>query len=57
MKKIQYIWIAIGLMATMASCNLDVKMYDGVMMEDFDPRNIQDLSQGSYRLLFPELRR
>lgn len=51
MKKIQYIWIAIGLMATMASCNLDVKMYDGVMMEDFDPRNIQDLSQGSYRLL------
>jgi hypothetical protein len=26
-------------------------MYDGIMMEDFNARNTQDLSQGTYRLL------
>ncbi|MDR1098060.1 MAG: RagB/SusD family nutrient uptake outer membrane protein [Tannerella sp.] len=51
MKKIQYILTALCLMFIMAGCNLDVRMYDGIMMEDFNTRNIQDLSQGSYRLL------
>ncbi|MDR0574044.1 MAG: RagB/SusD family nutrient uptake outer membrane protein [Tannerella sp.] len=51
MKKIQYTWIAICLMFMTAGCNLDVKMYDGIMMEDFNTRNLRDLSQGTYRLL------
>ncbi|MDR0393710.1 MAG: RagB/SusD family nutrient uptake outer membrane protein [Tannerella sp.] len=50
MKKIHYI-PTLCLAFLMTGCNLDVKMYDGIMMEDFNTRNLQDLSQGSYRLL------
>jgi hypothetical protein len=39
------------LLSVMTGCSLDAKMYDGVMAEDLDPRNLQELSQGSYRML------
>jgi tetratricopeptide (TPR) repeat protein len=51
MKKIQYTLTTLCLMLIPAGCDLDVKMYDGIMMEDFNTRNIRDLSQGTYRLL------
>ncbi len=35
----------------MTGCNLDITMYDGVMEEQFDNKNLLELSQGSYRLL------
>ncbi|WP_291528532.1 RagB/SusD family nutrient uptake outer membrane protein [Bacteroides sp. UBA939] len=46
-----YTLATIALLIIMAGCNLDVRMYDGVMAEDLEPRNITELSQGSYRLL------
>lgn len=49
--KIKYALGTIGLLFGMTGCSLDVKMYDGVMAEDFDTKNIKELSQGSYRLL------
>lgn len=42
---------AASLLTTMAGCDLDVTMYDGVMAEDLNPRNLVEVSQGSYRLL------
>jgi hypothetical protein len=35
----------------MTGCSLDVRMYDGIVAEDLNPRNLQELSRGSYRLL------
>lgn len=49
--KIKYILGAASLLTTMAGCDLDVTMYDGVMAEDLNPRNLVEVSQGSYRLL------
>lgn len=49
--KIKYALCTLGLSFVLASCNLDVKMYDGVMAEDISNRNIFDVAQGSYRLL------
>lgn len=48
---IKYVIGAACLLSAMTGCSLDVKMYDGVMAEDLDPRNLEELSQGSYRLL------
>lgn len=42
---------AMGLLLGMTGCSLDIKMYDGVMEEQFSVRNLRELSQGSYRLL------
>ena len=49
--KIKYILGAMGMAFGMTGCNLDITMYDGVMEEQFDNRNLLELSQGSYRLL------
>lgn len=49
--KIKYILGAIGMAFGMTGCNLDITMYDGVMEEQFDNKNLLELSQGSYRLL------
>ena len=49
--KIKYALGALGLLAGMSGCSLDVNMYDGVMAEDLDNKNITELSQGTYRLL------
>ena len=49
--KIQYILGAMGLAFGLTGCNLDITMYDGVMEEQFDNKNLLELSQGSYRLL------
>ena len=48
---IKYALGTIGLLFGMTGCSLDVEMYDGVSAEDFDIKNITELSQGSYRLL------
>ena len=40
-----------GMAFGMTGCNLDITMYDGVMEEQFDNKNLLELSQGSYRLL------
>lgn len=49
--KIKYILGAMGMAFGMTGCNLDITMYDGVMEEQFDNKNLLELSQGSYRLL------
>ena len=49
--KIRYILGAMGMAFGMTGCNLDITMYDGVMEEQFDNKNLLELSQGSYRLL------
>ena len=49
--KITYILGAMGMAFGMTGCNLDITMYDGVMEEQFDNKNLLELSQGSYRLL------
>lgn len=51
MRIIRYALSALWLLFATIACNLDVKMYDGVIVEDLNPRNIRELSQGSYRLL------
>ena len=48
---IKYILGAMGMAFGMTGCNLDITMYDGVMEEQFDNKNLLELSQGSYRLL------
>ena len=49
--KIKYILGAIGMLFGMTGCSLDINMYDGVMEEQFNKKNLLELSQGSYRLL------
>ena len=49
--KIKYKLGAMGMAVGMTGCNLDITMYDGVMEEQFDNKNLLELSQGSYRLL------
>lgn len=49
--KIKYTLGVIGLLLGMTGCDLDVRMYDGVMAEDLDIKNIEELSQGTYRML------
>lgn len=49
--KIKYILGAMGMAFGMTGYNLDITMYDGVMEEQFDNKNLLELSQGSYRLL------
>lgn len=49
--KIKYILGVMGMAFGMTGCNLDITMYDGVMEEQFDNKNLLELSQGSYRLL------
>ena len=49
--KIKYILGAMGMAFGMTGRNLDITMYDGVMEEQFDNKNLLELSQGSYRLL------
>lgn len=49
--KIKYAFSALCLLFTIAGCSLDVKMYDGIISEDLDPRNFGEMSQGSYRML------
>lgn len=49
--KIKYILGAMGMAFGMTGCNLDITMYDGVMEEQFDNKNLLELSQGGYRLL------
>lgn len=49
--KIKYILGTMGMAFGMTGCNLDITMYDGVMEEQFDNKNLLELSQGSYRLL------
>lgn len=49
--KIKYTLGVMGLLLGMSGCSLDVAMYDGVMAEQLDAKNITELSQGSYRLL------
>ena len=49
--KIKYILGAMGMAFGMTGCNLDITMSDGVMEEQFDNKNLLELSQGSYRLL------
>jgi len=47
--KLKYIAGVLGFSAALTGCDLDVKMYDGVMAEDIGSENIADLSFGSYR--------
>lgn len=49
--KLKYALSALGASIALAGCNLDVKMYDGVMAEDISNRNIFEVAEGSYRLL------
>lgn len=49
--KIKYTLGAACLIALTSNCSLDVNMYDGVMAEQLDPRNLPEVSNGSYRLL------
>lgn len=49
--KIKNTLSALCLSLAVAGCNLDVKMYDGVMAEDLSSNNIAEVSNGSYRLL------
>ena len=44
--KIKYILGAMGMAFGMTGCNLDITMYDGVMEEQFDNKNLLELSQG-----------
>lgn len=49
--KIKYVLGTMGIAFGITGCNLDITMYDGVMEEQFDNKNLVELSQGSYRLL------
>lgn len=49
--KIKYVLGTMGIAFGITGCNLDITMYDGVMEEQFDTKNLVELSQGSYRLL------
>lgn len=49
--KLKYTLGAVSLLAILNSCSLDVEMYDGVMAEDINPRNVNEVSNGTYRLL------
>lgn len=49
--KIIYALSTFCLSLALAGCSLDAKMYDGVMTEDVDARNITEISHGTYRML------
>lgn len=49
--KLKYTLSTMCLLFTVMGCSLDVKMYDGIITEDLNPRNLGELSQGSYRML------
>lgn len=49
--KIKYGLGTLMVLSGLASCSLDVNMYDGVTGEDVTSRNIVELSQGSYSML------
>ena len=49
--KLKYTLGALSAGFALASCSLDVNMYDGVTVEDVTARNIVELSQGSYSML------
>lgn len=49
--KIKYVLGAMGIAFGITGCSLDITMYDGVTEEQFDNKNLVELSQGSYRLL------
>lgn len=49
--KLKYTLGALSAGFALASCSLDVNMYDGVTGEDVTARNIVELSQGSYSML------
>lgn len=49
--KLKYALSTICLLFTAMGCSLDVKMYDGIIAEDLNPRNYGELSNGTYRLL------
>ena len=49
--KLKYALSALAVSIALTGCNLDVKMYDGVMAEDISNRNIFEVAEGSYRLL------
>lgn len=51
MRIIKYTLSTLCILLATVSCGLDVKMYDGIIAEDLDPRNIGEVSQGTYRLL------
>lgn len=51
MKILKYILGLTCIMILGTSCDLDVKMYDKIIAEDFDPRNLDKAHLGSYRLL------
>lgn len=51
MKHIKYTLGALSIAIAAASCNLDVKMYDGVIAEDLTPEVLEEVARGSYRLL------
>lgn len=40
-----------GVLFGITGCSLDITMYDGVMEEQFENKNLVELSQGNYRLL------
>ena len=49
--KLKYTLGALAVVSSLASCSLDVNMYEGVTGEDVTARNIVELSQGSYSML------
>lgn len=49
--KIKYALGTLTALATLASCSLDVNMYEGVTGEDVTARNLVELSHGSYTML------
>lgn len=51
MKICKYIYGIISVAVIASSCSLDVNMYDKIIAEDLDPRNLSSVHVGSYRLL------
>ena len=49
--KLKYTLGALAVVSSLASCSLDVNMYEVVTGEDVTARNIVELSQGSYSML------
>lgn len=49
--KVKHILGTMSLAAAITGCSLDVEMYDGVMAESLNPRNLKEVSMGTYRLL------
>ena len=49
--KLKYTLGTMAALSTLASCSLDVNMYDGVTAEDITARNMVELAQGSYSML------